>query len=54
LAAIAKGRTSSLSLQQELRPLCALLLAASQWLALAYVETSDDPADEPSRWGGHE
>jgi hypothetical protein len=54
LAAIAKGRTSSLSLQQELRPLCALLLASSQWLALAYVETSDNPADKPSRWGGDE
>jgi hypothetical protein len=50
LLALAKGRSSSTRLAFVIQRIAALCLAA--WLVpiFAYVETSDNPADMPSRW----
>jgi hypothetical protein len=53
-AALTKGRSSSNVLQRILKKNAALVLAASFQPGYAYVRTSDNPADGPSRfqqWG---
>ena len=47
---IAKGRTSSFRLRKALKRLNALLLCSGVTLSVAYVHTTDNPADIPSRW----
>ena len=51
LSVIAKGRSSSRTLNFALTRLNALLLCASMQIALVYVRTDLNPADRPSRWG---
>eukprot|EP00435_Cladocopium_sp_Y103_P060424 s868_g22.t1 len=49
-AIMAKGRTSSFRLQLALSKLSALVVASGTVVAVAYVDTRDNPADIPSRW----
>ena len=49
LSALAKGRSSSRSMQRVLRRGAAVLLAASMRRALGYTETDVNPADAGSR-----
>ena len=49
-AIIAKGRTSSGKLRRSLQSLNAFCLAGGLFLAVAYVDTGNNPADIPSRW----
>ena len=49
MTVLVKGRASSDQLREPLRRCCALLLASSCAVVLAYVATDDNPADEPSR-----
>ena len=47
--AIAKGRSSAQSLQQELMRIAALQMAGDRLLKLIYVQSEDNPADARSR-----
>ena len=49
LGAVAKGRSSSPSLQREIMRIAALQLAGGILLKLVYVPSEDNPADAPSR-----
>ena len=50
-AVIAEGRSSSRRLQHSLKVLNALCLAGGLVLAVAYVDTGNNPSDIPSRLG---
>ena len=47
---LAKGRTSSFRLQMGVTKYSALVVASGIVVAVAYVDTRDNPADIPSRW----
>ena len=47
---LAKGRTSSFRLQLGVSKYSALVVASGTVVAVAYVDTRDNPADIPSRW----
>ena len=49
IGALAKGRTSSPSLRQEVRRVAALVLSADLFVKYIYVPSEDNPADAPSR-----
>ena len=49
LGAVAKGRSSSPSLQREIMRIAALQLVGGILLKLVYVPSEDNPADAPSR-----
>ena len=49
LAVIAKGRSSSRNINHLLRRLAALCCCLNLYLLVAYVDTSDNPADQGSR-----
>lgn len=47
---VAKGRTSSFRLRKALQRLNTLVLASGLKVAVAYIHSTDNPADIPSRW----
>ena len=49
LGAAAKGRTSALTLEREIRKVAALTLAGDFLMRYVYVPSEDNPADAPSR-----
>lgn len=51
LMIINKGRSSARSLQQVMKKISALLLLSRSAGLMGYVESSQNPADEPSRRG---
>ena len=46
----AKGRSPSYRLNRVLRRLAAAVLASNQYLAIPYLRSKDNPADQPSRF----
>ena len=50
-AILTKGRTGSRRIRQTIKKCNALCLAAGFFPAYGYVNTDDNPADIPSRWG---
>ena len=50
LAVMAKGRSSSRKINLLLRRLAALCCALNVYLLVCWVDTTDNPADEASRW----
>ena len=50
IAVLVKGRTSARTLQAVVSRFNALMLATSSYAFFAYVSTSANPADAPSRW----
>eukprot|EP00438_Fugacium_kawagutii_P015127 Skav226488 [mRNA] locus=scaffold744:92997:96548:- [translate_table: standard] len=51
LHALSRGRSSSRRLRRVLMKLNALLLATGLQPTWAYIDTKQNPADKPSRWG---
>ena len=47
--AVAKGRSSSPTLNYELRRIAALAIAGDIWIRVVYIPSEDNPADAPSR-----
>ena len=51
LHALSRGRSSSRKLRSSLAKINALLLCSSSQALWGYVQTDQNPADKPSRWG---
>lgn len=51
LHALTRGRSSSRKMRRTIMRISACLLASGLQPIWAYVETKDNPADKPSRWG---
>ena len=51
LHALTRGRSSSRKMRRTMMRISAYLLASGLQPVWAYVDTKDNPADKPSRWG---